>query len=183
DDTEGVAETSPLILKKTPQQTTTYSVKEVKNVCGLGTPNGSALVTVLIPAINTGNPAIANICADKSFTIPFQASAISVDTYEYKLQISKDTKDENFVSIPTTVVRNSSNATGIIPDTTSGGDYYIRLIVESPYYETPVKGSISQVSLTVMPLPVATVTGSKTILVGESAVVQIDFSGSGPWHF
>jgi len=183
DDTEGVAETSPLILKKTPQQTTTYSVKEVKNVCGLGTPNGSALVTVLIPAINTGNPAIANICADKSFTIPFQASAISVDTYEYKLQISKDTNDENFVSIPTTVVRNSSNATGIIPDTTSGGDYYIRLIVESPYYETPVKGSISQVSLTVMPLPVATVTGSKTILVGESAVVQIDFSGSGPWHF
>lgn len=181
DNTEGTTETTPLVITKSPQKTTTYSIKEVSNVCGLGTPNGSAFVEVLIPAINTGNPAVASICANQSFTIPFQASAINVDQYEYKLQISKDTLDKNFVSIPTTINRN--DATGIIPDTTAGGDYFIRLIVESPYYDQPVKGTVSQVTLTVNPLPVATVSGSKTILVGESAVVQIDFSGAGPWHF
>ncbi|GAB3180766.1 Ig-like domain-containing protein [Telluribacter humicola] len=170
---------NPLRVQVSPQRTTTYLVTEVSNECGKGTPNGSAMVTVLIPTISTGNPTTASLCAGRTFTIPFQASGEFVSTNKFNVQISPDTTDRNFYTIPT--VQNGNDAVATVPDSTRGGNYFVRVVGESPQFI--LRGSISPVNVTVRPLPTATLTGATTILIGETANLSVALTGDGPWTF
>ncbi|MPR33614.1 Ig-like domain-containing protein [Salmonirosea aquatica] len=175
---KGVTE-NPQRITVTPERTTTYTVTEVANACGKGIPNGSAMVTVRIPTISTGNPTIANLCAGTSFTLPFQASGDFVTGNKFNVQISLTDADEGFRTIPT--VRQGNDAIATVPDTLPGGNYYVRVVGESPQFI--IKGSVSPVTVTVKPRPTATLTGSTTILIGETATVNVAFTGDGPWTF
>ncbi|WP_247237021.1 T9SS type A sorting domain-containing protein [Telluribacter sp. SYSU D00476] len=170
---------NPLRIQVSPQRTTTYLVTEVSNECGKGTPNGSAMVTVLIPTISTGNPTTASLCAGRTFTIPFQASGEFVASNKFNVQISLDTTDRNFYTIPT--VQNGNEAVATVPDSTRGGNYFVRVVGESPQFI--LRGSISPVNVTVRPLPTATLTGTTTILIGETANLSVNLTGDGPWTF
>lgn len=44
-----IANQSPFIIEVRPSKSTTYSIKEIKNSCGLGLANGSAKITILEP--------------------------------------------------------------------------------------------------------------------------------------
>jgi hypothetical protein len=171
---------NPAKITVSPETTTTYVVTEVSNSCGKGIPNGSAIVTVRIPTISTGNPTIANLCAGKSFTVPFQQSGEFVATNKFNVQISLLQADAGFRSIPS--VRNGSELTATVPDITKGGNYFIRIVGEAPQLPT-IKGSISPVTVTVKPLPTATVTGTTAILIGLSTTVNVALTGDSPWTF
>ena len=170
---------NPQKITVTPERTTTYTVTEVANACGKGIPNGSAMVTVRIPTISTGNPTVANLCAGTSFTLPFQASGDFVPANKFNVQISLTETDEGFRTIPT--VRQGNDAIATVPDSIPGGNYFVRVVGESPLFV--IKGSISPVTVTVKPRPTATLTGSKTILIGETTTVNVAFTGDGPWTF
>ncbi len=170
---------NPVRITVSPERTTTYVVTEVSNSCGKGIPNGSAIVTVLVPTISTGNPTIASLCAGRSFTIPFQASGTFVPENKFNVQLSLTNTDAGFRSIPS--VRNGSEIIATVPDTTRGGNYFVRIVGESPQFT--IKGSVSPVNVTVQPLPTATISGTTTILIGESATVNVAFTGAGPWTF
>ena len=172
--------TNPAIVTVSPERTTTYVVTEVSNACGKGIPNGSAIVTVRIPTISTGNPTIANLCAGRSFSVPFQQSGEFVTANKFNVQISLSEADAGFRTIPT--VQNGNELTATIPDTTKGGSYFIRVVGEAPSVPT-IRGSISPVTITVNPLPTATVTGSTAILVGQATNVNIALTGQSPWTF
>lgn len=170
---------NPQKITVTPQTTTTYTVTEVANACGKGIPNGSAMVTVRIPTISTGNPTVANLCAGTSFTLPFQASGDFVTANKFNVQISLTEADAGFRTIPT--VRQGNDAIATVPDSIPGGNYFVRVVGESPQFV--IKGSVSPVTVTVKPRPTATLTGSTTILIGETTTVNIAFTGDGPWTF
>ncbi|WP_184178339.1 T9SS type A sorting domain-containing protein [Rhabdobacter roseus] len=170
---------NPIRITVSPERTTTYLVTEVANECGKGSPNGSALVTVLIPTISTGNPTVASLCAGTAFTLPFQQSGEFVPENKFNVQVSRDTVDRNFYSIPS--VQNGNEVVATIPDTTRGGNYFVRVVGESPLFT--IKGSTSPVNVTIRPLPTATLTGEKTILIGESTDLSVALTGDGPWTF
>ncbi|TDB66032.1 T9SS type A sorting domain-containing protein [Arundinibacter roseus] len=170
---------NPLRITVSPSVTTTYVVTEVENVCGKGIPNGSAIVTVRIPTISTGNPTIASLCAGKSFTIPFQASGDFVADNRFNVQISLTEETSGFKTIPS--VRTGNEVVATVPDTTLGGNYFVRVVGQSAQFLIP--GSISPVNVTVRPLPTATLSGNNTILIGESTTVNVAFTGDSPWTF
>ncbi|NIJ55419.1 Ig-like domain-containing protein [Dyadobacter arcticus] len=164
-----------------PSTTTTYVVTEVSNACGKGLPIGSALVTVKVPTINSGNPSIAEVCAGKSFSIPFQQSGDFPTGNTFKVQIAPANVDAQFWTIPS--VATASSVTATFPDTTKGGSYYIRVISSGTNPDFTVKGSVSSITIIASPLPVATLTGAQTILIGETVTLKAEITGKSPWTF
>lgn len=164
-----------------PSTTTTYVVTEVSNACGKGLPIGSALVTVKVPTINSGNPSVAEVCAGKTFNVPFQQSGDFPTGNTFKVQIARANVDAQFWTIPSVATSNLVTAT--FPDTTKGGSYYVRVISSGTSAEFTVKGSTSSITIIASPLPVATLTGAQTILVGESADLKAEITGKSPWTF
>ncbi|MCE7061931.1 T9SS type A sorting domain-containing protein [Dyadobacter sp. CY343] len=164
-----------------PSTTTSYLLTEVSNACGKGIPGGQALVTVKIPTINSGNPSTAEACAGKSFVVPFQQSGDFPAENTFKVQIATENQDSKFFTIPSVATRNSITAT--FPDTTKGGNYYLRVISSGDNPEFLVKGSVSSITISASPLPVATLSGAQTILVGEKATLKVETTGKAPWTF
>jgi hypothetical protein len=166
-------------LQVKPSTTTSYLLTEVSNVCGKGTINGLAVVTVKIPTINSGSPSVSEICAGKAFTVPFQQSGDFPAGNTFKLQVSKENADAKFFTIASTATANSVSAT--FPDTTKGGTYFLRVISSGTNPDFTVKGSVSAITINASPLPVATLTGTQTILVGETADLKAEITGKAPW--
>jgi hypothetical protein len=164
-----------------PSTTTSYLVTEVSNACGKGLPIGTALVTVKVPTINSGNPSVAEACAGKTFNVPFQQSGDFPAGNTFKLQIATVNEDAKFFTIPS--VASSNSVTATLPDTTKGGTYFLRVISAGTNPDFTVKGSVSAITLTTSPLPIATLTGTQTILIGESADLKVEITGKSPWTF
>ncbi|MCF0049259.1 T9SS type A sorting domain-containing protein [Dyadobacter sp. LJ53] len=164
-----------------PTTTTSYLLTNVANACGKGLPIGSALVTVKVPTINSGNPSVAEACAGKTFSVPFQQSGDFPAENTFKVQIATENTDAKFVSIPS--VASSNIITATFPDTTLAGSYYVRVVSSGTNPNFTVKGSVSSITITASPLPVATITGTQTILVGDKADMKIATTGKAPWTF
>ncbi|WP_426292677.1 T9SS type A sorting domain-containing protein [Dyadobacter endophyticus] len=164
-----------------PITTTSYLLTEVSNICGPGTIGGKAVVTVKVPTINTGNASVSEICASKPFIVPFQQSGDFPQGNTFKLQVSKENVDAKFYTISSTATANSVSAT--FPDTTKGGTYFYRVISSGANPDFTVKGSVSPITVNASPLPVATLTGTQTILVGETADLKAEITGKSPWTF
>ncbi|MCF2500446.1 T9SS type A sorting domain-containing protein [Dyadobacter chenhuakuii] len=164
-----------------PITTTTYLLTEVANACGKGLPIGSALVTVKVPTINSGNPSVAEACAGKTFSVPFQQSGDFPSENTFKVQIATENTDAKFISIPS--VASSNIITATFPDTTLAGSYYVRVVSSGKNPDFTVKGSVSAITITASPLPVATITGTQTILMGDKADMKIETTGKAPWTF
>lgn len=164
-----------------PSTTTSYLITEVSNACGKGIPIGSAVVTVKIPTINSGSPSVSEVCAGKPFNVPFQQSGDFPAGNTFKLQVATENADAKFFTIASTATANSVSAT--FPDTTKGGTYFVRVISSGSNPAFTVKGSVSSITINASPLPVATLTGTQTILVGESADLKAEITGKSPWTF
>ncbi|KAA0990897.1 Ig-like domain-containing protein [Dyadobacter aurulentus] len=168
-------------VKVKPSTTTSYLVTEVSNACGKGVPIGNAMVIVKVPTINSGNPSVAEACAGKTFIVPFQQSGDFPAENSFKLQIASENQDSKFYTIPSVATQNSVTAT--FPDTTKGGSYYLRVISSGENPDFLVKGSVSSITISASPLPVATLSGAQTILVGEKATLKVETTGKAPWTF
>lgn len=177
----GETSTQNLDVQVRPSVTTTYRITEVSNACGKGFPLGSAIVTVKVPTITTGNPSVAEACAGKTFQVLFQKSGDFPAANQFRVQIAPQSADTMFYSIPSAV--NGSTITATFPDTTKGGNYVVRVVSEGADPAFTVKGSVSQIPITAKPLAVATISGSQTIVIGESAQLSVTLTSTGPWSF
>ncbi|KAA6440389.1 T9SS type A sorting domain-containing protein [Dyadobacter flavalbus] len=164
-----------------PSITTTYLVTEVSNDCGKGIPIGSALVTVKVPMISSGNPSVSAVCSGKTFNVPFQQSGEFPAENKFSVQISAVNEDSRFYTIPSVATSNVVTAT--LPDTTAGGRYFVRVISSAANEDFIVKGNVSAITITANPLPVATLSGTQSILAGQSANLKVITTGNAPWTF
>jgi len=164
-----------------PSTTTTYLVTEVSNDCGKGIPIGSALVTVKVPTISSGNPSVSAVCSGKSFNVPFQQSGEFPSENKFSVQISTVNEDSRFYTIPSVATSNVITAT--LPDTTKGGRYFVRVISSDADEDFLIKGNVSAITITANPLPVATLSGTQSILSGQSANLKVETTGNAPWTF
>ncbi|QRR02461.1 T9SS type A sorting domain-containing protein [Dyadobacter sandarakinus] len=164
-----------------PTKTTTYSVAEVSNDCGKGTPIGSAVVSVRVPTISTGSPSASEACAGKSFNVPFQQSGEFPAGNQFRVQISRVNQDARFWTVPSVTAGGLITAT--FPDTTTGGSYFVRVVSIGANADFTVKGSVSPINITASPLPVATLSGNQTIIAGETANLKAEITGRSPWTF
>jgi hypothetical protein len=177
----GTATQSPATVNVTPSTTTTYFVTEVSNECGKGSPIGSAQITVKVPTIITGSPSVAETCAGTSFTVPFQKSGDFPAGNTFKVQIAQVNEDAAFYNIPSVPGENTIVAT--FPDTTAGGSYFVRVVNSGANPAFTAKGSVNTVGIAAIPLPVATISGTQTVLIGSPATLKVDITGKGPWTF
>jgi hypothetical protein len=177
----GTATQSPATVNVTPSTTTTYFVTEVSNECGKGSPIGSAQITVKVPTIITGSPSVAETCAGTSFTVPFQKSGDFPAANTFKVQIALVNEDAAFYNIPSVPGENTIVAT--FPDTTAGGSYFVRVVNSGANPAFTAKGSVNTVGIAAIPLPVATISGTQTVLIGSPATLKVDITGKGPWTF
>lgn len=177
----GTSESGTVSIQVQPSFTTSYLVTEVSNSCGNGTPNGSAVVTVLRPTITTGNPNVVTVCAGAEIAVPIQRSGSFPSGSKFVLQISKENNESTFKTIETALSGNT--LTSILPDTLEGGTYFVRAISENPNPDLSTIGSVSGVNIMVDPKPTATLPAGRTILEGQSTALSIDLTGAAPWTF
>lgn len=152
---------SPYEITVTPSNTTAYTVSSVTNKCGTGTASGSATVTVCIPATATlsgtqtiNNGQSANLSVALTGTAPWSI-VVNGQTY------SNITTSPKVITVsPTTTttytISSVSNTCGA--GTASGG-----------------------ATVTVCNLATATITGTRTIIQGQSADLSVALTGDSPW--
>ncbi|ODS84399.1 MAG: hypothetical protein ABS46_03840 [Cytophagaceae bacterium SCN 52-12] len=177
----GTSESNTVSIQVQPSFTTSYLVTEVSNSCGNGTPNGSAVVTVLRPTITTGNPNVVSVCAGSEIAVPIQRSGDFPSGSKFVLQIARENKEDSFKTIETKVSGNTLTST--LPDTLEGGTYFVRAISENPNPDLSTIGSVSGVNILVDPKPTATLPDDRTILEGQSTTLSIGLTGAAPWTF
>ncbi|TAE32014.1 MAG: T9SS C-terminal target domain-containing protein [Cytophagales bacterium] len=168
-----------------PMQTTTYTVTEIRNGCGVGTAAGNpALVSVNVPTIQTGGLVNGTVCVGGIVSASFTANGTFNTGSQFRLQYARaqgDTAQAQFVdgissSLPTGGVMGA-----LLPTTLAAGTYWVRIIATNP--RIPILGRISPTTLTVRPLPTASLTGTQTIYDTYPANLSIAFTGDGPWAF
>jgi hypothetical protein len=178
---KGTSTSNNVSIQVQPSFTTSYLVTEVSNACGKGIPNGNAVVTVLRPTITTGNPSVVNICAGSELTVPFQRSGDFPNGSAFVVQVGTQDVHESFKTIPGSLSGNTIKA--IIPDTLSGGVYFLRIINENQNADLNTIGSTSGVAITVDPRPTAVLPEDRTIYAGQSTTLSIGLTGAAPWTF
>ncbi|MCP9767901.1 hypothetical protein EGI22_08250 [Lacihabitans sp. LS3-19] len=154
---------SPHQLSVSPATTTTYSISTVSNKCGNGTFSGSATVSVCIPAtaVITGTQTInqgqsANLSVALTGNSPW---SIMVNGQTY----SNITTSPKIISVSP-----SSNTTYTISS------------ISNPCGVGTKSGSAV---VSVCHPATASITGTQTIAVGQSANLSVALTGDGPWSF
>lgn len=173
-------DTTILVL---PTRTTTYQVQEIRNQCGLGTARNLATVNVNIPVIQTQNLTNNTVCVGGIVSMAFSATGPFNTGSQFRVQYARaqgDTTQAQFVDALSSSFPTGGQIGGIIPTTATAGTYWVRVIATNP--KIPVNGTISPTTLTVRPLPTATVAGTQAIYETQAANLSISFTGDGPWE-
>ncbi|MEO5572015.1 MAG: PKD domain-containing protein [Bacteroidia bacterium] len=158
--------TNPAIINVSPAATTNYSLVSVSNANCTGSITGApAVVTVnTIPsAFISGSPSIC-VGQQANLTVNFAGAP----------------GPYNFVYNPGNVPVNGATNPAFIAVTPGATTNYTLVSVNNANCPGTVNG---QATVTVHPLPTAQITGTQTVCAGQAANLNINFSGTGPWHY
>jgi len=158
--------TNPYSLVVGPTSTSTYSLGTVQSVCS-GSVSGNAIVQV-----NVGGPTAVfstgqTICSGSSTSLPVNLNGVS----PWDLTYSNGTTNTAITGI-----LNSPYVFSITPSNTS--TYTVTSISDALC--TGISGSTSVVQ--VLPIPTATLSGTQTVCSGNTPVLTVNLTGSGPWN-
>ena len=159
---------SPVIVN--PTSTTSYSIVSIvdANTCtNIG--SGSATITVN-PLPNMQIIGTAAICAGQSATIGFTPTGTAPFNLNY---LVNGTATNVTLDAAGTI---SGTPLSVTPSSTTT---YTLVDVTDANCPNPVSGSIT---ITVNPLPTATMSGSTSICIGQSTPLDFNFTGTGPYN-
>ncbi len=162
-----VTAVSPVFVTVSPSSTSLYSLVSVSDANCTGNVNGNALVTVhpLPTAHITGSD---TICFGEQTQLLFIFSGTGPFTYSFT--------DGTNVFGP--FVSNLFNAIQVVsPSSTTT---YSIVSIQDVNCNGTISGSAT---ITVFPLPTATLTGTTTICNGQTAMLTIDFTGVAPFEY
>jgi acid phosphatase type 7 len=176
DGTTGTADRSPFVINIKSDQTKTYTISKVNNICGDGTSSGSAAV-VVIPRLVTENlPSF--ICAGSTIDIKYGVGGVLSTNTSYQVQLSDSAgRFNNPIVIGTGT---ASPISSVIPaNTISGNNYRLKVVaVNNNTNTTPSSTFIVRTKA------VGVLTGGGiTIKPNEEAVLVIQATGDGPWNY
>ncbi|MCP9767902.1 hypothetical protein EGI22_08255 [Lacihabitans sp. LS3-19] len=155
--------TSPKVISVSPNTTTTYTVSSVSNPCGNGTASGSAVVTIC-------NPATASIIGTQTINQGQSASlpvALTGDS-PWSIMVNGQTYS-NITSSPKVIT--------VTPTTTT--TYTVSSVSNACGNGTSSGSAI----VTVCNPATATISGTQTINIGQSATLSIALTGNSPYSF
>lgn len=160
-------------------ESATYRIAEIANSCGVGEVSGSITVKLLSSANHTlrivSAPAI--LCAGQTASIRVSKTGSYGSANRFTIQLS-DSTGNVFKSLPT--IGNAESLTAVIPtDIRSGTDYRLRVVSSDPV----VEGASSQQFLQISSLVSGTLTGSNSVLKGDTSFLTLRFDGLPPWQY
>ena len=156
---------TPYFIVLTPSSSATYSLVSISNCLGAGSVNGSAAVTVS-PAPTATLTGSANICTGGSTTLSVALVGLQPWTLSY-------TDGTNISSV--TGISSSPYLFSVTPVTNAN---YSLTSVASSCGTGTVSGTAA---VTLNPPPTATLSGTQTLCIGNSANLTINFTGGGPF--
>lgn len=169
------ATATPSVTAVTPSTTATYTLLSVSNACGNGSVSGSALISV-IPRISVADAALGSVCVGTNVSLPFVVSGSFETPASYTAQLS-----DAAGSFTTPVILKTGNTSPLdvtIPtNLPAGNGYRLRVIANAN------ATSISSPAFAIKVRPTATISGNPTINFGETAALNLSFTGEGPWTF
>lgn len=162
-----VAATSPVSINVSPSVTTNYTLISVDDANCTGTVSGNALVTVhQLPTAQISGS--TTICDGDQANLNFTFNGVAPFTYSY-------TDGTNTYG---PFVANSVNTS--IPVSPTNTTSYSLITIEDNHCTGTVSGNAT---ITVTPLPTATLSGTPEICFGQNAVITIDFTGTAPYEY
>ena len=171
----GTTSFNPLNGVVAPTVTTTYALQSVTNFCGAGTVAGTARV-VVIPRVSTLALNPVKVCAGANLSVPFAVTGAFETPATYTAQLSDATG--SFAAPLTIGTGTTSPLSSIIPVAIiAGAAYRIRVIASA------TATTIASQAFAIRPLPTATLSGTASINVSESANLSFTFTGDGPWTY
>jgi acid phosphatase type 7 len=176
DGTTGTADRTPFTVNVTPDQTKTYTLSKISNICGDGTGSGSAAVVVVPRLVTESLPAF--ICAGSTTDVKFGLGGILPANTIYQIQLSDSTGQ--FGSPIVIGTGSVSPVSAIIPvSTVNGNNYRMRVVaINTNTNTTPSSVFIVRKKAT------GTLTGGGiTIKPSEEAVLVIQATGDAPWVY
>jgi|GEM_PF-1651142 hypothetical protein len=172
------ATSSPLLIKVTPADTTTYSLVTVSDSCQNGTALGSSTVNVLPlaspPTISTSDIQASTVCPGSTVPVSYTSTGLFQSGNVFTVQLS-NVSGTNFVNIPTTGTGSPLMVT--IPSSIPVGSGYRMLVVAS----NPATTSDPSAAFSVAGAPTAILSGDTTIVSGGTATLRVQLSGTAPW--
>jgi hypothetical protein len=171
----GTATNTPTITSVNPSITTTYTLQSISNACGNGTVSGSALITV-IPRISVADVALGSVCVGTNISLPFVVTGSFEMPVSYTAQLSD--AGGSFTA-PVNLKTGSGSPLDIsIPSNLPAGNgYRLRVIANAN------ATSINSFAFAIKARPTAIISGNPTINFGETASLNLSFTGEGPWTF
>ncbi|GAB3247429.1 hypothetical protein GCM10027347_03030 [Larkinella harenae] len=182
DGTRGTSETMQKEINLLPtKKSTIYTITNVSNSCGSGTPIGTFTVNTVIPTVTTNALSMTTVCVGTSLQVPFTTSGefMPGNTFKIELAAMTDTAFVNKTEFGTGAMQ--SPITAPVPTTLAQGLYRVRVTATNP--QVPVPGSNSPTILNIRALPTVALTGTKDIYDNESTPLSFAFTGDGPWTF
>ncbi|MGA0559338.1 T9SS type A sorting domain-containing protein [Larkinella sp. VNQ87] len=182
DGTTGKSETMQQEINLLPtKKTTIYTITNISNTCGTGTPLGTFTVNAVIPTVTTGALSVTTVCVGTSVQVPFTTAGQFTEgnTYNVEMALVSDTEFTNKTEIKVNATQ--SPITAPIPTTLAQGLYQVRVTATNP--QVPVPGSASSTILNIRALPTVTLTGTKDIYDNESTPLSFALTGDAPWTF
>ncbi|GAB3931563.1 T9SS type A sorting domain-containing protein [Larkinella terrae] len=182
DGTSGTSATNQKEINLLPtKKTTIYTVTNITNSCGNGTPVGTFTVNAVIPTVTTNALSVTTICVGTQIQVPFTAAGefTQGNTFRVEMAPVADTAFVNKTEIMAGATQ--SPITAPLPLTLTQGLYRVRVTATNP--QVPVPGSSSPTILNVRALPTVTLTGTKDIYDNESAPLSFALTGDAPWTF
>ncbi|GAB3910950.1 hypothetical protein GCM10028803_51300 [Larkinella knui] len=182
DGTSGTSATTQKQIDLLPtKKTTIYTVTNITNSCGAGTPVGTFTVTAVIPTVTTNPLSVTTVCVGTQIQIPFTTAGEFTSGNSFRVEVAP-VADTAFVT-KTEILAGAmqSPITAPIPTTLAQGLYRVRVTATNP--QVPVPGSSSPTILNIRALPTVTLTGSKDIYDNESTPLSFALTGDSPWTF
>lgn len=178
DGTTATADRTPFVINVKPNQTATYLLNSVRNLCGEGSTSGSALVTV-IPRLITESPTTA-VCAGKSLDVKFSIGGTVAPNTIFQAQLSDSLG--NFINPSLLGTGSSSPILGTVPNgILSGKNYRLRVVVVGNSTIT----TIASQPFLLGQKPTATISGGGLFPIqpSEEVFLVIQFTGDSPWNY
>lgn len=158
---------SPYLIQVTPANSTTYLLNSVFANC-TGSTSGQANVRVNVGGPSATFSAGQTICAGTGVTIPIQLTG----------QAPWDiTWTDGTNNTPVLGITNSPYLLSVTPLTTTS--YSLSQISDVLCTGTPPTVGTR---ITVIPQPIAVISGTQSVCLGTPATMSVNLSGTGPWN-